>query len=252
MYSKREYIKENLDIINDLISKNTPKFEISRILGVKYETLNKYLKEFGIDYAGNPNRKGILRLSERTPITEFLKNNGKFITAPKLRNRLLEEGFKEEKCEKCNNTNWMGVKIPLELHHINGNHYDNRLENLQILCSNCHSIEHNYSNNSTKISTLNNELLKETLEKETTIYEDKKKEKKIIEKRYCVKCGKELSSSQKKYCSRDCYNIDNKNRPSYEELKVKIVELKHNLCAIGRFYNVSDNAVKKWIKLYGI
>ena len=113
MYSKREYIKENLDIINDLISKNTPKFEISRILGVKYETLNKYLKEFGIDYAGNPNRKGILRLSERTPITEFLKNNGKFITAPKLRNRLLEEGFKEEKCEKCNNTNWIVVKIPL-------------------------------------------------------------------------------------------------------------------------------------------
>ena len=101
MYSKREYIKENINIINDLISKNIPKFEISRILGVKYSTLNKYLKEFGIDYAGNPNRKGILRLSERTPITEFLKKNGKFITASKLRNRLLEEGFKEEKCEKC-------------------------------------------------------------------------------------------------------------------------------------------------------
>lgn len=38
-------------------------------------------------------------------------------------------------------TLWQGLKLPLELHHINGNHYDNRLENLQILCPNCHAIQ---------------------------------------------------------------------------------------------------------------
>ena len=139
MYTKREYIKENLNIINDLISKNTPKFEISRILGVKYQTLNKYLKEFGIEYEGNPSRKGIIRITDRTPIIEYLNKNGRFITASKLRKRLIDEGFKKEKCEKCNNTEWMGVKIPLELHHINGNHFDHRKENLRFLCPNCHS-----------------------------------------------------------------------------------------------------------------
>ena len=44
----------------------------------------------------------------------------------------------------CNNTEWMGKPIPLELHHINGNKFDNRIENLQILCPNCHSFTDNY------------------------------------------------------------------------------------------------------------
>lgn len=251
MYTKREYIKENLNIINDLISKNTPKFEISRILGVKYQTLNKYLKEFGIEYEGNPSRKGIIRITDRTPIIEYLNKNGRFITASKLRKRLIDEGFKKEKCEKCNNTEWMGVKIPLELHHINGNHYDNRLENLQILCSNCHAIEHDYSNNSKKESLIDGELLNKSFQNKNNICEkEKNRVLEIKEKRYCVNCGKKLNSKQKKYCSKECYNENNRNRPSREELKEKLIELKHNLCAIGRFYKVSDTAIRKWIRLY--
>jgi hypothetical protein len=145
MNSKLEYIKENLAIINEMIENNLPKFEIARNLGVKYDTLNKNLKLLGIEYAGNPNRKGIKHEEGRISVYEYLGTN-KFITAPKLRNKLIEEGVKEEACERCGNKMWMGEKIPLELHHINGNHYDNRLENLQILCSNCHMQVHRYSN----------------------------------------------------------------------------------------------------------
>ena len=57
MNSKLEYIKENLAIINEMIEKKLPKFEIARVLGVKYDTLNKNLKLLGIEYAGNPNRR---------------------------------------------------------------------------------------------------------------------------------------------------------------------------------------------------
>jgi 5-methylcytosine-specific restriction endonuclease McrA len=74
-------------------------------------------------------------------------NSNKFIPASRLRRKLIEDGVKENKCERCGNSEWMGEPIPLELHHINGNHYDNRLENLQILCSNCHMQVHGYSNN---------------------------------------------------------------------------------------------------------
>lgn len=145
MNSKKEYIKEHLDLVNKMITDNRPKFEIARILGVKYDTLKKYLKEFGIEYDGNQNRKGIPHYSERKPINEYLNENST-ISASKLRNKLIENGLKEEKCECCGLTEWMGRKIPLELHHVNMNHYDNRLENLQILCSNCHALAHDYSN----------------------------------------------------------------------------------------------------------
>ena len=47
-------------------------------------------------------------------------------------------------CEKCSLTLWQGRPIPLEIHHLNGNHTDNRLENLQLLCPNCHALTNNY------------------------------------------------------------------------------------------------------------
>ena len=62
----------------------------------------------------------------------------------KLKKRLLEEGVKEHRCENCGNTEWLGKKIPLEVHHINGDNTDNRIENIQMLCPNCHALTDNY------------------------------------------------------------------------------------------------------------
>ena len=56
-----------------------------------------------------------------------------------LKNRLLEAGIKQNKCESCELTEWRGAPIALELHHLNGRRKDHRLENLQMLCPNCHS-----------------------------------------------------------------------------------------------------------------
>ena len=62
----------------------------------------------------------------------------------KLAKRLLRVNLKERMCEKCGLELWMGKPIPLELHHINGVHSDNRIENLQLLCPNCHALTDNY------------------------------------------------------------------------------------------------------------
>jgi 5-methylcytosine-specific restriction endonuclease McrA len=61
-----------------------------------------------------------------------------------LRRRLISEGIKEYRCESCDLTEWMGRPKPLELDHINGQRNDNRLENLRILCPNCHSETRTY------------------------------------------------------------------------------------------------------------
>jgi 5-methylcytosine-specific restriction endonuclease McrA len=47
--------------------------------------------------------------------------------------------LKEARCERCGLTEWLGKPLPLQLHHVNGDGKDNRPENLQILCPNCHS-----------------------------------------------------------------------------------------------------------------
>jgi Zn finger protein HypA/HybF involved in hydrogenase expression len=72
----------------------------------------------------------------------FILNNKK--KTGFIKRALYNLNLKEHRCENCGNTEWMGEKIAIELHHINGNSLDNRLENLQFLCPNCHSLTHNW------------------------------------------------------------------------------------------------------------
>jgi DNA-binding CsgD family transcriptional regulator len=57
-----------------------------------------------------------------------------------LKRRLFDAGLKERRCESCGLGQWQGRAIPLALHHVNGDRHDNRLENLEILCANCHGL----------------------------------------------------------------------------------------------------------------
>lgn len=62
-----------------------------------------------------------------------------------LKRRLLRSGLKENRCEECGLNEWRGRPITLALHHVNGQRHDNRLENLQLMCPNCHSQTPNFA-----------------------------------------------------------------------------------------------------------
>jgi Zn finger protein HypA/HybF involved in hydrogenase expression len=62
-----------------------------------------------------------------------------------LKKRLFAEGLKENRCETCGLTEWRGRPLSMALHHVNGDGRDNRLENLELLCPNCHSQTENFS-----------------------------------------------------------------------------------------------------------
>lgn len=76
-------------------------------------------------------------------------------------------------CENCHNTEWMGKKIPLEVHHIDGDNCNNELNNLQLLCLNCHALTDNFrSSNNTpkeKRAEITEEEFKKALEESPNI-----------------------------------------------------------------------------------
>lgn len=114
-------------------------------LGMNYKTLCSHAKRLNC-FHPNQSGKGVSKPVKVgvIPLEDIFSGKHKTYQSHKLKKRLLKEGFKKPKCERCNNTTWLENIIPLELHHVDGNRLNNSLENLELLCPNCHALTHNY------------------------------------------------------------------------------------------------------------
>lgn len=156
------------------------------------------------------------------PLEEILIENSDYVSTVSLKKRLIDAKLLEYKCSKCGISEWQGEPLTLQLDHINGNHIDNRIENLRLLCPNCHSQTHTYAGKSA--------------------FKYKKSPS------YCTLCGKELKTCAT-YCPECAKLLQRKvERPSREELKQMIRTIPFT--KIGLIYNVQDNSVRKWCDNY--
>lgn len=113
--------------------------------GGNYRVIHRIIKENRIDtshFTGQLWNKGKTTGPKR-PIEDYLSNRV-FITSHNLRERLIREKIFSHQCSSCKLTKWMSNPIPLELDHVDGNHENNFLTNLTLLCPNCHALTNTY------------------------------------------------------------------------------------------------------------
>jgi len=202
--------------------------------------------EYGIDYShflGAGWSKG-KSLAPRKPIENYLviSEVGTKCCSNFLKRKLISSGLKPKHCEMCKLSEWNGQPIHVELHHINCNRRDNRIENLTILCSNCHSFIHGKIGHTPKKhgwahrNKKNHEARKNTLNPSGKTCE----------------CGNPLKVNQKKYCSYDCsYKASKKYvRPSKEELMGLVSSI--SMLKIAERFGATDNLIRSWCKDYEI
>ena len=117
--------------------------------GGNYKTVHSRIQKLGLDtshFTGAAWNQGERYRMVGKPFSweGILVENSVYTSTFRLRNRLIQYGFKAEQCEQCGLREWRGEPVPLELHHVNGINNDHRLANLQLLCPNCHAVTENY------------------------------------------------------------------------------------------------------------
>lgn len=119
-----------------------------------YRGFHRSVKKFHIDtshFLGQAHLQGKVRNIKTTqPLDQVLVKNSSYCNIAHLKKRLIRDGLLVYKCYGCGINSWKGRELSLQLDHINGVHDDHRIENLRLLCPNCHSQTSTFSGKNKK------------------------------------------------------------------------------------------------------
>jgi hypothetical protein len=120
-------------------------------VGLHFNTFARHAKRLGV-YRPNPSGRGLKKPWSigKIPTDEILAGKHPHYQTNHLKKRLFSDNIKQEKCEVCGVSEWNGEKLSLELDHIDGNRNNHLLDNLRVICPNCHSQTETYRGKNVK------------------------------------------------------------------------------------------------------
>lgn len=207
--------------VEEVVSQCTNYSDALRSLGVPIRgnniaTLKRKIRLYGIStkhFTGRVYQKDFGNVKYKS--ADNYLNTTNFINSWKLKEKLIKEGIKEHRCEICGLTEWMGRPIPLQLHHINGDNADNRIENLHIICPNCHAQTDNYRGSANRMRKA----------------------------KHCPDCGA-VMSRESKYCHK-CSALHRVKLAVPKDVLLKDYQELKSYVQVARKYGVSDKTIKK-------
>lgn len=137
--------------------KNLPMMTTAKILDIPIPTFIYHAKKLGL-YAPNQGRKGFKKtelqqasINRRTvPLEEVLEGKHPSYDTGTLKRRLVQNNILKYECTTCKIKEWYGKNLSLQINHIDGNHTNHILSNLEFLCPNCHSLTITFGSKNSK------------------------------------------------------------------------------------------------------
>lgn len=145
-----KYKAISLEILEQLVSESITMAELMRKLGYtanrgnSLKGLKEYLEENNIDISHFKGKSHGTSKTEKYSLEEILVKNSPYTNMTRLKEKVLKNNLLDYKCAECGISTWKDKPLVLQLDHINGDNRDNRIENLRLLCPNCHSQTETY------------------------------------------------------------------------------------------------------------
>jgi hypothetical protein len=215
------------ECFREAVKKSKSLTEVMKTIGIKpigsnFKTVKKYITLWNLDISHFIADWTTAARAARKIISDedlFVENS--IADSQQVKNRFIKTGV-ENKCAMCSINSWQGQDLTLQMDHINGYSSDNRLENLRLLCPNCHSLTSTYCG------------------KNRTHKQGKKKY-------FCQDCSAEIHKNSDR-CS-PCSHKRRKNAISWPEKEyIFFLIEEYGYLGAARILKCSDNAIRKHLK----